>query len=180
MSNGLPARLHTLEEEFGLSAVQILDTINNRNRCKIAVRGAIAEAHLIRELTRLKTAGSIDGFEDFDQDGHPDCRVDVNGKSFLVECKNVQRGTRGPITIDFWRTRAPIGRPWERYYATDEFQVVAACLWNRTGNWEFRYAATVELPRHPSFTDRLTNKQTVEPSAPGLWTPDLIGLLSRL
>jgi hypothetical protein len=38
--------LHALEREFGLPAEQILDVINRRNRCKIAVRGAIAEWYL--------------------------------------------------------------------------------------------------------------------------------------
>lgn len=188
----LGEQLHDLEREFGLPSREILDIINRRNRCKIAVRGAIAEAHLIVHLRRLVESGAIDGFEDFDLDGMPDCRVDFGGRSFLVECKNVEklgetkrpRKEVPPVTIDFWRTRAPVGKAWERYYSPDEFQVLAACLWNRTGAWEFRFAATAELPRHPSYEDRILNRVVVDvaPSVPGeppLWTPDLPSLLGR-
>lgn len=184
---GMEEQLHELEREFGLPAREILDVINRRNRCKIAVRGAIAEAHLIQMLRRLRDAGTIDGFEDFDIDGHPDCRVAIGGQSFMVECKNVEKETRpgSPVTIDFWRTRAPIGRAWERYYSPDEFQVVAACLWNRTGTWEFLFAATADLPRHSEYQDRIYNRVTVDATATlsdgsPLWTPDLPALLRRL
>jgi hypothetical protein len=36
--NRVDAQLHELEREFGLPAREILDVINRRNRCKIAVR----------------------------------------------------------------------------------------------------------------------------------------------
>lgn len=183
--------LHALEAEFGLSALEILDIINRRNRCKIAVRGAIAESHLLQLLKKLQQARAIDGFEDFDLDGHPDCRVDFGGRSFLVECKNVEKLKRvreadtAPITIDFQRTRAPIGKPHERYYHPSEFQIVAACLWNRTGRWDFRFAATEDLPRHATYSDRLSHRisvalEEVQTGAPGVWTASLPTLLRRL
>jgi hypothetical protein len=194
---GTARQLHALEEEFGLPAAEILDTINRRNRCKIAVRGAIAEAHLIRRLGELQRRGAIGGFEDFDRDGYPDVRVDLSGRSFLVECKNVQKeglqdtGGRAPprrrgrtpappsITVDFQRTRAPIGHPELRYYAPDEFQVLAACLWNRTQQWDFLIVATRDLPRHATYRDRLATRVVVgEP--PGVWTDDLAALLRTL
>lgn len=171
---------HWMEKEFGLPARQILDVINGRNRCKIAVRGAIAEAYLIRLLQAMKIEGKITDFEDFDIDGHPDCRVDYRGHAFLVECKNVQKGKTGPVTIDFWRTRSPKEKPWERYYQLQEFQVVAACLWNRTGTWDFRFAATADLPRHPEYADRLLNRLEVDLDESERWTADLASLLTRL
>jgi hypothetical protein len=182
----ISAELHALEREFGLPAAEILDTINRRNRCKIAVRGAIAETHLLRYLRTLVASGAIERFEDFDRDGYPDCRVDYAGRSFLVECKNVQKldrpeGLRAvPIRIDFQRTRNPIDRKWERYYLPDEFQIVAACLWNRTGRWEYRFAATADLPRHPQYPDRLATSQTVQLEEGPLWTASLPRLLERL
>jgi hypothetical protein len=138
------AQLHALEVEFGLSAREVLDIINSGNHCKIAVRGAIAEGYLIRYLRGPQERGEVDGFEDFDRDGYPDCRVDYRGHAFLVECKNVKADDRQAhrVEIDFQRTRNPIGRPWERYYLPTEFDVVAACLWNRTGRWEHLFAAT--------------------------------------
>jgi hypothetical protein len=150
----LRRELHELEREFGLNAVEILDVINNRNRCKIAVRGAIAEAHLLRHLRELESAAVIERFEDYDIDGFPDCRAYYRGRSFLIECKNVEKPKprkrapeSDPVTIDFQRTRNPIDKPWERFYLPDEFQIVAACLWNRTGIWNSRFAATADLPR---------------------------------
>src|SRR4051794_25979908 len=167
-------QLHELEAEFGLPAHEILDTINGRNRCKIAVRGAVAERHLIRLLDHLKQRGQIDGYEDFDVDGQPDIRVDVGGRSYFIECKNVEKEKprkRGPspsITVDFQRTRAPIGHPELRYYAPDEFHVLAACLWNRTQQWQFLFAATRDLPRQPKYLDRLSPKVVVGEPA-GVW-----------
>jgi hypothetical protein len=190
---GVGKQLHALEDEFGLPAGEILEIINRRNRCKIAVRGAIAEAYLIRLLRQLREAGTIDDFEDFDIDGHPDCRVDIAGRSFLVECKNVEklnptrrpRRTEPPITIDFQRTRDPKGVAGARYYLPNEFDVVAACLWNRTGRWEFLFAATSELPRHAKYPDRIGNRVKIpvplnQPSGSLLWTNDLPSLLNRL
>ena len=177
--------LHALEHEFGLPAWEILDTINRRNRCKIAVRGAIAEAHLIRHLRRLEEAGYIQGFEDFDRDAYPDCRVDYDGRSFFVECKNVQkqkrqRGETEPVTIDFKRTRNPMANPEARYYGPEEFEIVAACLWNRTRQWVFRFAVTADLPRHPQYPDRILDIVTVDVAESPIWTANLAILLSRL
>jgi hypothetical protein len=178
-------QLHALEVEFGLPAHEILDTINRRNRCKIAVRGAIAERHLIRLLEQFKQRSMIDDFEDFDVDGRPDIRVDVGGRFYFVECKNVEKekarkgGVSPTITVDFQRTRAPIGHPDLRYYAPDEFQVLAACLWNRTQEWRFLFVATRDLPRHAKYAARLSAKVVVgEPT--GAWTDDLAALLKVL
>lgn len=186
MEYALYRELHQLETEFWLPAYDILDIINRRNRCKIAVRGAIAEAHLLRHLRELTNKGLISGFEDFDRDGYPDCRVDINGQSFLVECKNVQKPRwkegRGPepIAIDFQRTRNPIDKKWERYYLPSEFQIVAACLWNRTSEWAFRFASTQRLARHADYPDRLATVQIVEPDPDQVWTVDLPQLLHSL
>lgn len=182
----LRSELHALEAEFGLSALEILDIINRRNRCKIAVRGAIAEAHLLRLLREMKDAGDISEFEDFDRDGYPDCRVDYHGRPFLLECKNVRNRSSGDVDIDFQRTRNPIGRPWERYYLPSEFEVVAACLWNRSRRWEFVFAATADLPRHPDYRDRVAPKVVVPISDTGpastgtVWSPRLTDVLDRL
>lgn len=184
----MQSRLHRLEEEFGMSAAEILDVINARNRCKIAVRGAIAEAHLARHLKDLLRRQLIEGYEDFDRDGFPDCRVDVAQKSYLIECKLVRklsssaqgrRAVSAPLEIDFQRTRNPIDRKWERYYLPSEFSVVAACLWNRTRSWEFRFASTLDLPRHSIYPDRLATKVVVDMDSSRVWNPDLLEVLPR-
>lgn len=180
-------QLHTLEIEFGLSAAEILDVINHRNRCKIAVRGAIAEAHLKLYFERLVEAGQLERFIDFDRDGYPDYEVVYQGETLLVEVKNVRqysgKNPDAPIRVEIQRTRAPIGKPWERYYAPSEFAIVAACLWNRTRQWEYRFAAVETLPRHPQYPDRLATIVPVDrdpEQVPGsIWYRALPELLAR-
>lgn len=178
----LPEQLHQLEQEFELPAHEILEVINRRNRCKIAVRGAIAEYHLLRHLHELQQAKAIDSFEDFDVDGHPDFQVVYAGRPFLVECKMVEKmkGAREAITIDFQRTRNQKEGPEKRFYEPGEFEVVAACLWNRTRRWEFRFAPTAKLTPHPRYPGRLSNRQVVSPGETEVWTSSLPKLLERL
>lgn len=178
--------LHALEREFGLPALQILDIINRRNRCKIAVRGAIAEGYLHQYVSDLQQQGMIEGFLDMDQDGRPDFQVTYQGRPFTVECKNVEKQKRAAIsvTIDFKRTRNWKDQPERRFYELGEFDVLAACLWNRTGSWEFRFAATKDLTPHPQYAGRLSDKVVVDvaptPGQPSIWRPDLADTLARL
>jgi hypothetical protein len=187
MSESTEQKLHDLEAEFGLSASEILDIINQRNRCKIAVRGAVAEAHLNRYLKNLYVQGIIEVFEDFDRDSYPDCSVTFASQTFLIECKNVEKEKRpgSPITIDFQRTRNQKDDPSGRFYSPDEFDIVAACLWNRTKEWKFRFAATGSLPGHLRYLNRISNHVTIDtgqllPEVKQVWfsyLPDLLQLL---
>lgn len=185
------AEKHPLEQAFELSAYEILDVILNRNRCLIAVRGAIAEEHLKRKLQFLKAEGQIEDFEEYDKDGQPDFVIFLIEQRFRLECKNVekQKGHKEEITIDFQRTRAPtgarnpnVGRE-GRYYKPEEFEVLAACLWNRTGKWTYVFVATKDLPRHSEFPDRLSNRVTVPLHADSLsepWSHSLVDVLKHL
>jgi len=67
-----------------------------------------------------------------------------------VECKNVLRKTdrHGRPRIDFQRTRASKKDPCSRYYAPDDFDVIAGCLHAVTESWEFRYMLPGILPPH--------------------------------
>ena len=64
-----------------------------------------------------------------------------------------------------------------RYYRPDEFDVVAVCLFNQTGAWEFLYAAATDLQRHRHQPDRLEVMHPVprHPSPP--WHDDLLNVL---
>lgn len=182
---------HPLEEAFQLSAHEILNVIQSRNRCLIAVRGAVAEEHLCRELARLEAKGIIQDFTVKDKDGQPDFTVYYGGQSFEVECKNVEKEKRNKldITIDFKRTRNPTGSrnpsvgAEGRFYKPEEFDVLGACLWNRTREWRFAFVATKDLPRHADYPDRLWDKVTV-PLNNGVlsepWSFDPIDILSHL
>jgi len=172
------AKGHALEEQFGLSASEILEVIARNNRLLVAVKGGIAQEHLRRYLQRLAEREEIRDFRQIDQDGMPDFEIIFEGDSYLVECKNVQKTMRNSeVTVDFMRTRyAKTQGPEGRFYAPSEFQVLAACLYNQTGRWDFRFISTSKLSRHPDHPDRLESKVSLGPSKPYFehWTEDLV------
>ena len=178
--------LHELDRAFQLPASEILDVVLKNNRCFVNLKGAIAQEHLARYLKRLVDAGLIQDFEPIDEDGRPDFLVEFKGKHLLLECKNVQKGTGRKdksITIDFWRTRYQKTQgPISRYYHQSEFQVLAACLFNRTGEWSFRFIQTSVLTRHPDDSERFSNRVSLEAdtSYATEWNDDLVQVLKRL
>lgn len=178
-------QLHEIEVAFGLSAQEVLEIILNRNRCLIAVRGAVAEEHLRRQLQQLRATNAIDDSEVIDQDGQPDFKVFYRGRSFLIECKNVEKEkkTKKDVTVDFQRTRNQKNDPGARFYKPEEFDVLAACLWNRTRQWKFAYVSTRDLPRHPKYPDRQSNRVTIpilNGSLSGAWRFSLTDILDRI
>jgi hypothetical protein len=168
---------HELEKLFCLSAGEILDVVLSNNRTLMNLKGAIAQEHLRRHLKQLARQHKIDSFHPINREGEPDFKVFYRNREFAVECKNVQKTLRKSkgITIDFMRTRNPIGKPWLRYYSPNEFDVLAACTFNQTGKWEFRFIPTRFLRRHPEFSNRLDNKVSLDPSQDYFryWTDDL-------
>lgn len=183
--------MHPLERDFEMSASEILDVIAKHNRCLIAVRGAIAEEHLERHLEALREQGSITEFTALDKDGRPDFIIPYRNKQFTVECKNVRkpRGKRIEIDIDFKRTRNPTGKrnqargPEGRFYSPEEFDILAACLWNRTGQWAFAFVATRDLLPHRAYPDRLSDEVVVPYSSGTVeapWSTNLMDILNRV
>lgn len=175
---------HQLEEQFNLSAAEILDVIKSSNRTLIAVRGAIAQEHLRRYLEALKNKGVLSGYSAIDQDGKPDFAVVYKGRQYLIECKNVQKTMRkSEVTVDFMRTRyAKTDGPQGRFYKISEFQVLAACLYNQLGIWKFKFISTDRLSVHPTYSDRLDNKVSLGPSSAyyALWHDDLPAALDMV
>ncbi|MDP9368565.1 MAG: hypothetical protein M3Q03_09880 [Chloroflexota bacterium] len=182
---------HPLEEEFGLSGWDILNAIKKRFRLLVAVRGAIAEEHVAGHLRAVQSQGLVDGFEEFDEDGFPDIRVDVDGKSYLMECKTGKRKTTGKkvkvtrVSVDFQRTRNPQDTPWERYYTAEEFDILAVWVPKDANHPDtFWFAPTNGLELHKDHGEsykRLASGVTIVPSDPGdVWTNDLPKLLQRL
>jgi len=153
---------HILEKQFGLSPNEILEIISTRSRLVVAVRGGVAEHHLERQL---RDNAAIADVGRRDRDGEPDFDITLRtGKSLVIECKNASpdRYANGDFKVEVQKTRASKGDPASRYYKVTEFDVVAACLFSATGAWEFRFARTADLPRHPSYPDRLAPMQHVD------------------
>ncbi|MBO0981965.1 hypothetical protein [Microbacterium sp. SD291] len=152
---------HVLEEQFALSSEQILDIIGGRNRLAVAVRGGVAEYHLEQQLALspdvlISERLDVDALHDFDVEL-------ADERSLRIECKNASPKTfaDGSHRVEVQKTRASKGDPASRFYRIDAFDVVAACLFSATGNWEFRFARTVDLERHKLFPDRLAPIQRV-------------------
>jgi hypothetical protein len=168
-------RLHQLASEFQLTEMEILDLIQSAPRLKMAVRGWVAEAHLVRELSGLSAITECTSLE---EDGRPDVRLTLRGsRPLYIECKNVLRRpyADGTYRVDFQRTRAAKGDPCSRYYAAAEFEVVAACLHPQTECWDFSYALTRDLDAHDKCPGKLSNRARLDQR----WSPDVVAVLER-
>lgn len=153
-------RRHRLEKELRLSWTTVMEAIARSNRILVAVKGAIAQEQLRRHLSRLRAQRRITSFSPIDKDGKPDFQVSYRGSQHLVECKNVQKTLKnGEMTVDFMRTRyAKTKNPSARFYNASEFDILAACLFNQTGKWEFKFIPTTLLDPHPTYPKRLDSK----------------------
>lgn len=149
------ATMHALVREFEMSETEVLDLIASARRLKMAVRGWVAEEHLVRVL------GSVDGVSECrrsDEEGGPDVILRYhNSRDLTVQCKNILRETAadGSPRMDFQRTRASKGDPCSRFYRVDEYDLIAACLHAVTELWNFQYALPRALDPHKSCPGRL-------------------------
>jgi hypothetical protein len=165
---------HALEAQLGIPAAEILNVIASQFRLAAAVRGGVAEYHLERYLLGLS---GIRGVRHIIEDGKPDFEIEYRRRRFLIECKNVLRNRHaGRPKVDFQKTRAAKGNPCSRYYRPTQFQVLAACLHPVTQSWEFRFAATSELSRHPTCDGRLSPNVLVADT----WPSDVRSLLDAM
>jgi hypothetical protein len=156
-----PQTLHSLAEEFQLSESEVLDLIASARRLKMAVRGWVAEEHLVR---KLRTVAGVERCQRNDAEGEADVDVVFTGVPLTVECKNVlrQRLATGEPRLDFQRTRASKKDPWSRFYSPEDFDVVAACLHAVEQTWTFSYVLPSQLDRHPKCDAKLTNNVRID------------------
>ena len=189
---GLPASAllafekHPLEVELNAPAFDILNAIGAGFRAKVDTKGKLAELYFERILVALKKQGRIAGYTWNDRDGDPDFTVRANGRSFLIEVKNVRSDSRlqgyGWAKVELQKTRGgrdAMGRP-TRGYPVDHFDILAVCLFNVTGKWEFRYRRTADLlTRVPEAPRVLQVMQKVPFTGEQAWTDDLSSILSN-
>jgi hypothetical protein len=145
---------HPLEKKFNASVADILEAIEHGFRAQVDVRGKLAELYLYRHFERLRANGQIVSLQWHDADGEPDFEILIpDSRKLRVECKNLrsdpafcaERGCR----VEIQKTRG--GRDKEgrktRGYLVDYFDVLAACTFNQTGKWRFRFIAARRLAR---------------------------------
>lgn len=171
--------LHSLARELELSESEVLDVIASARRLKMAVRGWVAEEHLVRQLR--KVPGVSDCLRP-DQEGGVDVTLRFEGsRPISMECKNVlrEKTASGVPRIDFQRTRTSKRDPCRRFYRPDDFDVVAACLHAVTEHWEFRFAETTTLDRLGHDHDcrgRVSNRVVLDQR----WGSEVTDLLRRV
>jgi hypothetical protein len=93
-----------------------------------------------------------------------------------VECKNVSPKTLkdGTPKVETQKTRASKGDPKSRYYAPDQFDVVAACMYGPWRRWEFRYKRSSQLYPDRTYPDRIAAIQRIDSS----WSSTLLDALA--
>lgn len=169
---------HPLEDEYNLSARELLDMINARFRLKVALAGAVAEVQFEKRLIALRESGVFSRYEHHDIDSYPDFTIWLSeeGPELKIEVKNVRDykaayRERGEVTgymVELQKTRRGADES-SRYYDEDRFDIVAVCLGKKTGNYEdFFFARAADLKRHADFPDKLAAMQRVplpEPTA---------------
>jgi hypothetical protein len=174
---------HRLEDLFQASGWDILSAIERGFRAQVDVKGKLAELFLHRNLCASRDRGEIISVEWFDRDGHPDFEIDVRGRKIRVECKNVRSGKSkfpGSHYVEIQKTRNSIEGGPGREYKADEFDILAACLFNQANAWNFLFCTAVNLARRTEWPDFLQIYQPVPIQAQGHWHATLDGVLGDL
>jgi hypothetical protein len=174
---------HPMETKFNAAGWDILSAIEKGFRAQVDVKGKLAELFLYRHLVELQARGFVDKVEWRDKDGIPDFLIEVKGVELEVECKNVRSGMTkfaDGYKVEIQKTRSQIGGGPARGYRIDEFQILAACLFNQNGRWEYLFSATLNLARRPEWPDYLVIMQRVPFAAEGHWKATMEELLQTI
>ncbi len=174
---------HPLEEKFNAPVADILEAIEHGFRAQVDVRGKLAELYLYRNLELLRAEGHIVSLQWHDADGQPDFEIMMrDGHKLRVECKNLRsdkdfRPERG-CKVEIQKTsggRDRTGRK-TRGYLADYFDVLAACTFNQTREWKFRFIAARWLARRDDDPEVLKVMQPVPLTGESQhWHDDFLG-----
>jgi Holliday junction resolvase-like predicted endonuclease len=159
------------------SARDILDALENGFRARADLKGKLAELFAARYLDQLQLRGVIDRYEWQDLDGEPDFIVWLRGgPAITVEAKNIRSG-KGAMRAETQKTRASKSDPMSRYYRADQFDVLAVCLYNQTGEWDYIFSRIDGLRRLASDDRYLEVIQVIPQPLAAPWTTDMAELL---
>jgi hypothetical protein len=183
---------HKLEDEYGLTADELLDALDKRFRAKVTLEGAVAEVHMEKQIRALQVAGIIVRYEAHDLDGYPDFTIWLPNRAepILAECKNVRNTTEayrsnGAITgykVETQKTRTSNADRSSRFYGVNQFHFIGVCLGKKTKNWaQFLYVRVEHLAVHGTHSGKLAAMQRVPlPDSANIapWTNTLSDLLA--
>jgi hypothetical protein len=170
---------HPVEDLLNASAADILSAIQRGFRALVDVKGKLAEYFLFEKLELLRGRNVVESVEWLDKDGQPDFFIGMGGRTLRIECKNVRSGDAGRYRnadgykVELQKTRnSKDGTP-TRGYRVGEFDVLAACLFNQTHEWDYLYVATQALERRANMTEILVIMQRVPLQPEGPWRGDI-------
>jgi len=183
---------HPLEDEYDLTASELLNAISRRFRAKVTLEGAVAEAHLGKRISTLCDAGIVSRYEEHDLDGYPDYTIwlPTSAEGQLIECKNVrdadeayrQQGIEVAYKVETQKTRTSKSDVSSRFYDCSHFTILAVCLGKKTHQWtDFMFIRSRHLARHKNYPHKLAVMHRVP--IPGSrfqppWYDSLEGLLA--
>jgi hypothetical protein len=176
---------HPVEILLNASATDILNAVNRGFRTIVDVKGKLAEYYLEKTLAQLVTYGILSSYEWHDLDGKPDFSVVFGEQEIVLECKNVRSGAllKRPTPaykVELQKTRNSRDGTPTRGYRVSEFDVLAACLFNQTGQWEYLFVAAATLERRPQLPDLLKVMQRVPTAPDETWSASLVSVLQRV
>ena len=166
-------RTHPLEDDLNADAVDILSAIQKGFRAIIDVKGKLAEYFLDQELVRLRGKGVIANYHWADKDGEPDFLIEHQGHKLKIECKNIRSKalfrTPPSYKVELQKTRNSKDGTNTRGYKRNEFDILAACLFNHTKRWEYLFVCTSRLESRPTERTFLKVMQPVPFTATSPW-----------
>ncbi len=176
---------HPLEKMFNAPADDIMWAIHNGFRAQVDVKGKLAELYLARHLNDLKDQVLIEDFEWNDKDGVPDFIITYKGRRYIVECKNLRSGEAGvykqkqSYKVEVQKTRNSKNGSNTRSYPVDHFHLLAICMFNQTGRWDFFFIATKQLERSadPNLL-KVFQAVPFNPTTP--WEKDIVVVLKDI
>ncbi len=180
-----PFLQHTLEAAFNANAWDILSAIERGFRAQVDVKGKLAEWFLFKELENLRVAGVLDSVTWHDADGRPDFDLATRGRTLRLECKNVRSGKipkkmGDNYRVEIQKTRNAVGGGPSRGYRVDEFDILAACLFNQAGTWDYLFVRAVDLEQRSNYPDYLEIMQPVSTSPRKVWKGTVAEILRDL
>ncbi len=181
-------RSHPLEERLNADAYDIMSAIQRGFRTIVDVKGKLAEYFVAQELERQVKQGVILSFDWHDADGQPDFSIVTPVGVLRLECKNVRSG-RIPkkyepgYVVEIQRTRnSKDGTP-TRGYLNTHFDILAACLFNQTGRWEYLFASSGVLAKRSGelgASGYLEIMHRVHTDSGSPWSPSLRDVIAGI
>jgi len=185
----------SLEEIYGITPAELLDAIGSRYRLEVAFERAVAEYQMAKHIAPL-VGSAVDRYEFHELHGCPNFSIWLTSRKspLRVMCRSVyenNKASRGAFLrnnkIVAYKVKTQRTSPEctkRQLYSYDHYSILGVCLGKKTGDWcDFLFARTIDLDRHPAYSDKLAVYQRLplpEQHEKSPWYASLAELLSRI